>query len=68
MNDDAAKPEAGAEKYGGGWPFVNMRMPEDQVQQLKAYAAARCLSVSDVIRMALLDKEIIKPREVQTCQ
>ena len=51
-------------KYNGGWPFVSLRMAPDQAQQLKDYAAARSLNVSNVIRIALLEKGVIKPREV----
>ena len=53
-----------SEKYSGGWPFVTLRMAPDHVQQLKSYAADRCLNVSNVIRIALLEKGVIKPREV----
>ena len=58
-----ADENAGAERCGNHWPIVAMRMPPEQVQQLKAHAAALCLSVSDVIRTALLQKGAIKPLE-----
>lgn len=64
--DETKKDDVGttSEKYNGGWPFVALRMAPDHLQQLKSYAADRCLSVSNVIRIALLEKGVIKPREV----
>ena len=46
-----------------GWPLVVFRMPQKDVNVVKEYAYARRLSVSDVIRCALVDSGVLRIRK-----
>lgn len=63
--DESAQP-AGGETRREYWPMVNFRIPPEGQEQLEAYAKQRCISVSAVIRIALVDAGILKPRSTES--